>query len=71
MRKRDPEYSYDSACKELAHHFLGFVRDGGPDSCTARELFDLSQAIQDAVESWFASREAERTASDENMVTMP
>lgn len=48
-------YSYDSECERLAEHFL-------QDRPTAYPLVkrELAQAIQDAVENWFAEREEPR-----------
>lgn len=48
----EARYSYDQACETLAEHFL--AADGwGPLPANAEK--DLAQAIQDAVESWFAA----------------
>ena len=44
-------HSYDPACETLAEHFLSDERHGPND------LRDLSQEIQDTVESWFRARD--------------
>lgn len=45
----EPRYSYDDECEVLALHFL----DVRPDP---KDISDLAQALQDAVEMWFAGR---------------
>lgn len=47
------QYSYDSACEELAEHFL----TGSPQARLPEAKEELAQDIQDAVESWFADHE--------------
>lgn len=42
---------FDSKCEDLAEHFLS------EEPHTDRDVFDLAQAIQDAVETWFFGRE--------------
>jgi hypothetical protein len=44
--------SYDTECKVLAEHFLS-----DEPSATAADADSLAQAIQEAVEDWFTTRE--------------
>lgn len=50
-------YTYDGECKKLADHFIG---DGDIPVCLVP---DLAQAIQDAVDDFFA-RENRRSSTD-------
>jgi len=42
--------AYDSKCLSVAEYFLGSIREAADEA-------SLAQAIQDAVEDWFAARE--------------
>ena len=46
------KYSFDDRCLELAEHFLMDEKD-----CDEDREYSLAQAIQDAVENWFAGNE--------------
>jgi hypothetical protein len=50
--------SYDPACETLAEHFLQ-DQEVDDEAHMRRLIVALSQAIQEAVEAWFASREGE------------
>ena len=49
------EFSYDERCEDLAEHFLA----GSEKPATEENKKELAQAIQDAVENWFAGFEEE------------
>ncbi len=58
----EPHYNYDDECEVLALHFLV-----GPRRPDPKDISDLAQALQDAVEMWFAGRSSESLPSSENV----
>jgi hypothetical protein len=51
----ETELRYDPACRDLARHFL---EDIGVDTmCESERTDSLAQAIQDAVDDWFAGKD--------------
>ncbi len=44
------KWTFDEKCEDLAEHFLA------KEPHSDRTLFELSQAIQDAIDFWFAGR---------------
>ncbi|HKA40258.1 MAG TPA: hypothetical protein VKD25_10840 [Burkholderiales bacterium] len=57
MQEPRGQWRYDPTCEDLAEHFLQDEFTGGETSEEFETLIrSLSQAIQDAVEGWFAAR---------------
>ena len=56
----------DSACYDLAHHFLvqEVVAKPLSDEAIKRNLTSLSEAIQNAVDDWFAAQNWELIGAD-------
>lgn len=52
------KYSYDEKCEDLAEHFLDAAVVSNPDKLikAVGSVPALAQAIQDAVETWFAAQ---------------
>lgn len=57
--------SYDSACADLALHFLA------DEPHTAVDVDELAQELQDTVEAWFGYRSADALPSNENVAEQP
>jgi hypothetical protein len=48
LKPKDNEYSYDPECESLATYFLNDLEK----PVMGRDISDLSQHIQEAIESW-------------------